>query len=322
MIKKTKPSALAEPAKVAINDFAPLVTLFRNISSAEHAKLERDIHYAERSEREYRNSAQDYMRSVEERNASADAFALSAVNLREQLDALPPPPNPRGANEVTGDIANLAALPFIESISYVEYEGYQKLKVVTRANSLYTKLIEKVSHMAGGRINVPEYQIPLPSYEILLTLSSFQTLSNTAGALCMRIANPSDARNFTERWFMRQQINAHWGCSHVNQRTEYKPLCLGEYESEVTNAMRKSLTEGFAALAIYLQTAGTNSAYQHSKIIWAIGMGKKEYNELCVVPVQSKVVADPTKPTPAEAQQAYVQDYVRTLSSIDTGYDV
>src|SRR3972149_5400825 len=128
--------------------------------------------------------------------------------------------------------------------------------------------------------------MPLPAYKIRIGTGIYRSITQNDSALALALANPTgDTANYLQ-WInrYRHQPHPHWGTPSVRgEITEYRGICLGEFELEVSRAVRTSITDALVAVSIYLQTAGSPRAYVHKREEWALWLGKKAYN-FAIVP--------------------------------------
>lgn len=285
MIKKHKAKVLAT---LDLPDIAPIVSLYSDFRNPQKALLECEKRNSESYEESYRADAGRYQEDADNSRERADSQHESTLNIEASIAALPAIP-PVEESTIDAEIAKLAAFPWIAGVCLTnEYASDTFLKVTTRPNSLFTKMIHKLDEETRNIVEVPVYTIALPAYDILLSLKSFSTLSNNSYGLVIKLADRADYTHFLDRGWCSQEVHAHWGSTHTRDCSK---ICLGEYEGEVTQAFMKSLSGGFASLAEYLQTAGANNAYvggERGKIKWALYMGKREYNEACIITIKSK----------------------------------
>ena len=152
--------------------------------------------------------------------------------------------------------------------------------VKTRPNSLVTTLDRKYSKGERWYKSKP-YKIPLPAYNIRIGLHPYASYALERNALGLALAESNDTAHFLSTISRyRHEPHPHWGTTSIDpsETGEYKGVCLGEYEGEVSSAFRRSIAEGLIAFAVYLQTAGSTHAYVTKREVWALWLGKAEYN--------------------------------------------
>lgn len=215
---------------------------------------------------------------MQSRTEDVESYKILIEQIQDEITKLPPPPTVT-PEEVRANITRALSLAYVKSISI---DG-RNIIVTTRVNALYTTLERKYSR-AERWYKVKPYKIALPSYRIRIGVVPAQSLSNKTDALALTLNEyTADTAHFLP-WVNRysHEPHAHWGTTSARASDEYRGICLGEYESEVTKAFKISLTDGLIALAIYLQSAGTDHAYINKRELWALWMGKHEYNRALV----------------------------------------
>ena len=216
---------------------------------------------------------------------------MEYTNERDQIEreiADLPVPRPVSPEKANTDLVRVLALPYIKSIGTEEMDGKQYIVIETRANSLYTTLDRKYSRAERWYKSKP-YRIPLPVYNIRIGIVPSKTLAGNSEALGLSFADhAADTAHWLE-WVnrYRQEPHPHWGTQSASS-SNYKAVCLGEYESEVSQAFKKSIADGIASFAVYLQTAGTTNAYVQGRHLWALWLGKKEYNT-AIIPSEKEI---------------------------------
>lgn len=209
--------------------------------------------------------------------------------LERKLEEMPEA-QPIGNDVAQADIARALALPYIKSIAIEEMDRKQYIVATTRANSLFTILDRKYSRSERWYRAKP-YKIALPAYKIRIGTAPNSTLAQNREALGLALADSNDTAHWLE-WIKRygHEPHPHWGTQSVSSsnRGEYKAVCLGEFESEVTQTFKRSIADGLMLFAIYLQTAGSVRAYITKKETWALWLGKRGYN-VALVPSEKEV---------------------------------
>lgn len=190
-------------------------------------------------------------------------------------------------DEARADIEKALRLPFIKSVRIENMGEREYIVATTRENTLYTTINRKYSRGQRWYKSKP-YKIALPAYNIRIGTIPSKTHANNSEVLGLALANYREDTAHWLDWATRyyQHIYPHWGTTSVGRdgdgRGTYRGICLGEYEGEVSTSFRRSIAEGLTALAVYLQTSGTESAYIHGRHLWALMLGKKEYNKALV----------------------------------------
>lgn len=225
-----------------------------------------------------RQDIDNYERNIREYNDERDILE------RELQDT--PPPASVSPDYARADIERARALPYIKSLNVerqtIDGTDYTFIVAETRANSLYTTLEKKFSR-SDRWYKVKPYRIPLPTYSIRIGTLPYKTHAQNNRALAIALNDPADTAHFHPNDRYNHEPHPHWGTRQADTgEYKYKAVCLGEYESEVSSAFRRSIADGLTALAVYLQTAGTESAYVHDREIWALWLGKKEINALLI----------------------------------------
>ena len=270
------------PLKLTAADIATIAAYLTNASDDERTTKLSNIQKLRYNIADNIERADSRGRDIAELELLNSVYGTEMAGIQREIDAMPVPV-PVLPEAARADIARLAALPYIKSVK-LESEGDDSYVIATtRANSLYTTLERKYSESERW-YEVKPYSIPLPAYHIRVGLGAYPTLANKYDGLAIALADPKhDTAHFLP-WISRynHQVNPHWGTSSVSSYSDYKCVCLGEYESEVTNAMRRSIADGVIALAIYLQQSDATHGHIHSRHEWALWMGKAEYNALVV----------------------------------------
>jgi hypothetical protein len=239
-----------------------------------------NIQSDERGIERYEENIREYQSNIETNERELDTIEDEIANL--------PPMRTVSQEEAKADIQRALALPFIESIA-VEEIGGDRIKYIvatTREGALSTTLARKFSRSEKWYRAKP-YKIALPQYKIRIGTSLRNNITQNSSALGLALANPQDTEHFLE-WIgrYRHDAHAHWGTPSGDN--EYQGVCLGEFEFEVSKAVRTSIADALVALSIYLQTAGARSAYVHKREEWALFLGKKAYN-FALVPSEKEV---------------------------------
>lgn len=254
---------------------------------AERPRLIDEIHSIERAIESNEQSIARYLNEVG--NYQRDTKELADMKVKEETKlANLPPPVEVSTDEVKKDLAKVLALPFIKEVSYDTHEGSAYIVATTRENSLFTTLNRKFSKNDRW-YSVKPYTIPLPAYKIWVGLNPGRTAANNEQTLCLSLAYPQkDTSNMYQQGRYSQKIHAHWAARHRNLPSM---VCLGEYEGQVSTALRTNLAEGLIELATFLQMSGAAHGYITSRHEWAFRMGKAEYNPL-IVPSMDKKTDD------------------------------
>lgn len=213
--------------------------------------------------------------------------------IQKQIDELPTP-DPITETQAQADLKRALSLSYVKGIVA---DGHAFI-IHTRPNALFTTLERKYSP-SGRWYKVKPYKIPLPEYLIRVSQTPRNTLANNSDGLALSLVHESDTHNFLE-WVGRRythQPHPHWGTTAVPRDTPtvFRGVCLGEYESDVTGAFKRSIADGIIALATYLQMAGSRHAYIHKREAWALWLGKKEYN-MAMIPSAKEVMTSEAVP--------------------------
>jgi len=192
--------------------------------------------------------------------------------------------------EAQADLARLVALPFVKSVKSEEIDGKHYIVITTRPNSLQTTLARKFSRSERW-YKVKPYKIALPQYRIRLGTEVHGSHALNDSALALSLADHNDTAHWLD-WVSHynHEPHPHWGTTSVSRdRTDqYRSVCLGEYEGEVSSAFRTSIADGLILFATYLQSAGSDHAYVGTRERWALWLGKAEYN-LALIPSPKEI---------------------------------
>jgi len=299
MIKATKPNVPTAPLVLTPADIALVAGYLTNAGDAENMQRAEQIKVLQNNTRENEERNESRQRDINENNEMIESNRREIDQLERDIRNMPParqvPPS-----EAQSDLVRAAALSYIKSIAIeqITIDGTERPFIVatTRANSLFTTLDRKYSR-AERWYKVKPYKIPLPAYNIRIGLTPSKTLAQNANGLVLALADHAQDTAHFLPWIHNytHEPHAHWGTTSASEG-QYRAICLGEYESEVSSAFKKSIAEGIAALAIYLQTAGSEHAYVTARERWALRLGKAEYNRL-MIPSEKEV----TKLTEADS---------------------
>lgn len=238
----------------------------------------------EESMRENRHGIESRERNIREGECEKEELMQRMTNL--------PPLAEITAKAASADLARAISLPYVKSIRAEQTDGKNYIVATTRENALYTTLDHKYSRSERW-YKVRPYKIPLPAYYIRIGLLPHKTMATNTDALGIALAEP---RKDTAHWLdwirgYNHEPHPHWGTTSVPRTDEgtgeYRGVCLGEYENEVSKAFRESIADGLIALTIYLQSAGTENAYIKGRHKWALWLGKREYN-LALIPSEKE----------------------------------
>lgn len=288
-MKKATPQTPAENTATEA-DIAVLANFFTLANDQEKEKLLGRKAQISRNIEDEEQRIRNRERDIQELEENIKAYKTEQIILAEQIDTLPTvePVLPEVAK---ADMEKLLALSYVKSVEFKQIADNPYLVVQTRPNSLYTTLEKKYSR-SGRWYKAKPYRIPLPAYNIRIGLGrAHRTLATNTDGLAIALANAEeDTGHFVDWTRYTHQPHPHWGTTSVyrDERGAYRGVCLGEYENEVTRAFRTSIAEGIVALAVYLQVAGTRSAYVNDRAWWALWLGKKEYN-LAMIPSEKEV---------------------------------
>jgi hypothetical protein len=295
-------------------DIARLADYLASVHDAKRGQLSNSLEECTNSARHYRERAGSLRDDAIGSDGTADEYEETARELTEKLADLPPP-QPADVEVARADLLHAAALPFIQSIEVSD----EYVIAHTKKNSLYTLFRRKYSH-AERWYKVKPYRVPLPAYTIRFTLRPIQSLSQNDNALAIQLTNyRKDTANFID-WTHRytQQPHPHWGCV---QTSGFSRVCLGEYESEVSAAFRKSIADGLVALATYLQASGAEHGYITNRERWGLWLGKEEYNAL-LIPSVKEVIKDEAEDEEENDRDSNVDRYNEDGEPDDEGeYD-
>ena len=287
MIKATKippPHTPAPAVSFSDSDIAMLAGYFSTANDTDRMKKQERITSLSENMRDDENRIDQLRQDIDKYERNIQEYSDERATLERELQDIPPTAL-ISPDYVTADIARAAALPFIKSlkIENATIDGTPLTFIVaeTRAGSLQTTLEKKFSR-SDRWYKVKPYRIPLPTYTIRIGTLLHKTHAQNDKALAIALADPADTANYFSNGRYSHELHPHWGTRSANVG-EYKPVCLGEYESEVSSAFRKSIADGLTSLAVYLQTAGTTNAYVSSgREVWALWLGKKEINALLI----------------------------------------
>lgn len=288
MIKANKKTATARELDLTEEDIALVADLFSRARDSEGVKKQNRV-------RRLENEIRDENRRIENSRADIESRERDIVSYQEERDTLTreiaeaPAPVPYPVSGAKADLERARALPWVKSLSIetitVQGADLQFIVAKTRANSLVTTLDKKYSRSERWYKAKP-YKIALPAYNIRIGLMPHNSCALESRALGLALADSNDTAHFLSTISRyKHEVHPHWGTTSVptDNTGEYRGVCLGEYESEVSGAFRRSIAEGLIAFAVYLQTAGSSHAYIAKREIWALWLGKAEYN-VAIVP--------------------------------------
>ncbi len=271
MIKKSKPETAKAVAQDA--DVAAIALCLTNAKQMDRIRLERRKEEYDR-EREYQRE------NVERSQMSIEEYTEQIELIERDIAALPAPV-PVSVEEARTEAEKVLAIPFVKSMRTEKgRRGQDYIVVQTHENALFTTINRKYSKNERWYESKP-YRIPLPAYNIRIGTEGGERYANSGAVLAIALADEEDTKNFIESSRYNHEPHPHWG-TPGSRDNQYQAVCLGEYENEVTRAFRSTLAEGLIALAVYLQTSGTESAYISSREMWALWLGKKEYNAVLI----------------------------------------
>jgi hypothetical protein len=252
---------------------------------------------------DYETRRQNYADDIQNRETSmkyhtdeiiAEAQRIKKVQksikvIEAEIEKLPPA-KVITVDETHAELAKVIALPFIAGVRLEKINARDYIIATTRPDTLYTTYTKKWSMTSARFYRAKAYKVPMPIYDIRIGTIMYSTLSNTEKSLALTLAEyKSETADFQGGGRYSQEPHAHWGTQHIGTHTDYSKICLGEYESEVTKAFKKSLADGLIALSVYLQTAGARNGYVNSREVWGLWLGKKEINALLVAkPAEDK----------------------------------
>lgn len=293
MIKHKAPPITTEAPALTLteSDIATLAERYSLFGDEIRTDKQRRIDYAENNIRDVEDGIARRERDIAEYRQNIENYREAIEQYRAELDALPIP-EPTKPEEVQADLDRLARLSYVKSVA-IEYESDAPyLIITTRENALFTTLNKKYSRAERWYRTRAPYRIALPAYKIRVGFQPSSTRANNTQNLAIAFANPEQDTAHFLPWITHYNFepHPHWGTTSVSrpeQRGDYRGICLGEYESEITRAFAKSVAEGVIQLAVYLQNAGTPHAYVHHREHWALWMGKQEYN-LAIVPSEKE----------------------------------
>ncbi len=288
---ETKPAAPVPP--IAPADLSAIASYFAIASDSARTRKGHEI---ENLRQNIENSQQYIVRKrgdIEDAENDIINYTDQIAHLESELSAMPPP-KVITDEEIRADLSRLSALSYVKSVevqSAPDNESRKYVVITTRENSLYTALDKKYSRSERWYKAKP-YTIPLPAYKIRIALQTASTLSNNSGALAIALANHAqDTGQFLE-WITHfmYEPHPHWATTSVpsSDPSQYRGACLGEYESEITSAARRSITDFVISFVIYLQNAGAAHAYISRREYWALWLGNSVYNAL-IVPSEKEV---------------------------------
>ena len=294
-----KAQTIPNNTQVTDEEVAQVVAYHSRRSNSELIRLENEKENVQDNSERIRNNIEDYTQRLRGYDEDLESNAERIGYIQKQIDELPTP-EPVTEDFAKADLQRALALSYVKSITATD----SCFVIRTRPNALYTTLERKYSP-SGRWYKVKPYKIALPEYYIRVSYTPRNTLANNADGLAISLAEPTDTHNFLE-WVGRRyshEPHPHWGTTAVptNEPTVFRGVCLGEYESEVTGAFKRSIADGIIALATYLQVAGSRHAYVHKRENWALWLGKKEYNTAMIPSAKevmtSEVVPDETDTT-------------------------
>ena len=279
MIKASAPVKEPPVVNITSEDIDAIAAYLAAAGDAERSEKAARLRYIREDRIEgLMRDIREYEERIETRDADIKDYEREAAGLEAEIADMPTP-EPVAPEVANAELARLGALSYVKSFAI---EG-RNLIVTTHKDSLYTTLEHKYSRAEQWYSSRP-YKIPLPAYKIRIGLYGATTRANN-DSLCIALAHhKTDTAHFPD-WISRYNVepHPHWGTSRVESPYGgYKGVCLGEYESEITQAFRKSIADGLIAFVLYLQNAGTENAYIHRRHVWALWMGKKEYYPLIV----------------------------------------
>jgi len=290
MIKNTATEKISATLSVSAEDIAKVAeyltlagdTVGRNLEARRNSLTENLAGCAERIEQR-QSDIENYRESIADSEKEIATIAERIANL--------PTRKAITEAEVQSDLARVVALPFVKSVQSEVMEGKTYLVITTREGVLYTTLARKFSRSERWYRAKP-YKIALPQYRIRVGTQVHTTHALNDNALAIALANSSDSEHFLE-WINRysHEPHPHWGTTSIprSRTEEYRAVCLGEFESEVSGAFRTSIADGLIQFATYLQSAGAEHSYISTREMWALWLGKEGYNALIVPSEKEKL---------------------------------
>ena len=288
MIKKAKPKTPATNAvdEAGVATIASFLTKLGNTALASY-ETARQNYTDEIQSREVNIQYRVDENTKDEKSIKKDQARIKVIDA--DIAKLPPA-KVITADETNAELAKVIALPFIAGVRLEKINARDYIIATTRPDTLYTTYTKKWSMTSARFYRAKAYKVPMPVYDIRIGTIMYSTLSNTEKSLALALAEyKSETADFQGGGRYSQETHAHWGTQHISAPTDYSKICLGEYESEVTKAFKKSLSEGLIALSVYLQTSGARAGYVNSREVWGLWLGKKEINALLVAkPAEDK----------------------------------
>ena len=302
MIKANATKPRASALEIEAEDIGVVADYLTRASDTERRRKEERVasiqntirdsgFYVERK----RGEIADYEQEIEKSKSELGTIEHEIANL--------PPTRTITLNEARADIQRALALPFVENIAIERIDDKVYIVATTRNGVLTTTLNRKFSR-AEKWYHVKPYKLALPTYKIRIGTALRNSITQHEGALGLALANPKEDTGYFLDWIGRysHEPHAHWGTPSIRREEEkYRGICLGEFEHEVSKAVRTSIADALIAVSIYLQSAGTPRAYVHKREEWALWLGKKAYN-FAIIPSEKEDVINEAEDDDNEAE--------------------
>ena len=290
MIKANATKPRASALEIEAEDIGVVADYLTRASDTERRRKEERVasiqntirdsgFYVERK----RGEIADYEQEIKESKSELSTIEQEIANL--------PPAHTITLDEARADIQRALALPFVKNIAIERIDRKVYIVATTRDGVLTTTLNRKFSR-AEKWYHVKPYKLALPTYKIRIGTALRNTITQNEEALGLALANPKEDTGYFLDWIGRysHEPHAHWGTPSIrNEEEKYRGICLGEFEHEVSKAVRTSIADALIAVSIYLQSAGTPRAYVHKREEWALWLGKKAYN-FAIIPSEKEDV--------------------------------
>ena len=289
MIKANKAKPTASELDIQPDDIGVIASYFGRVGDTDRRRIEERRESAQNNESYYRERVEHYLHEVKDAEQSVESSERELSDIEHELAHLPPA-REISRDEIRADLKKALALSFVQSIAVERMDDHVFIVATTREGSLSTNLNRKFSR-AEKWYRAKPYKIALPQYKIRIGTALHKSITQNSDALGLALAYPiADTANYLS-WVYRyrHQPHPHWGTPSVRgEITAWRGICLGEFEHEVSKAVRSSIADALVAVSIYLQTSGATSAYVHKREEWALWLGKKEYNT-AIVPSEKEV---------------------------------
>ena len=302
MIKANATKPRASALEIEAEDIGVVADYLTRASDIEHRRKEERVASIQNNIRDCgfyverrRGEIADYEQEIEKSKSELGTIEHEIANL--------PPTRTITLNEARADIQRALALPFVENIAIERIDDKVYIVATTRNGVLTTTLKRKFSR-AEKWYRVKPYKLALPTYKIRIGTALRNSITQHEGALGLALANPKEDTGYFLDWIGRysHEPHAHWGTPIIRSEEEkYYGICLGEFEHEVSKAVRTSIADALIAVSIYLQSAGTPRAYVHKREEWALWLGKKAYN-FAIIPSEKEDVINEAEDDDNEAE--------------------